>query len=162
MYPTNLERLIQLADEVFATKDDPDQLSVNPKVIKRLHKIHPATVSEYSNDNGPVAWVLLIPTTLGLMNRFLEGSITERELFKLTPLNTPYEALYLCSALVLEEYRKKGITKRLILNAIEQMQKDHPLKALFVWPFTKEGDWTAEAIARLTGLPLHKRQNKND
>jgi len=157
MAPTNLERMIQLADEVFATKNDPNQLSVNPKVIKRLYKIHPATVSEYSDGNGPVAWVLLIPTTLELMDQFLEGSITERELFNLTPLNTPYEALYLCSALVLEEYRKKGITKRLILSAVEQMRKNHPLKSLFVWPFTKEGDLAAEALANQIGLPLYKR-----
>jgi GNAT superfamily N-acetyltransferase len=155
---SNLERMIQLAEEVFAVKNDPHQLDVNEEVIKRLKKIHPATVSEYDDGNGPVAWVLLIPTTLDLMNRFLENKITEKQLFELTPLNTKYEALYLCSGLVLEEYRKKGIAKRLALKAIEDIRKDHPLKALFVWAFTKEGDLAAEALVRLVSLPLFKRE----
>jgi ribosomal protein S18 acetylase RimI-like enzyme len=155
---TNFERMIQLADEVFAVKNDPNQLDVNENVIKRLQKIHPATVSEYDDGNGPVAWLLLIPTTLDLMNRFLEKKISEKELFNLTPLNTKYEALYLCSALVLKEYRRKGIAKRLALNAMERIRKDHPLKALFSWAFSKEGDLGSEALARFTKLPLYKRE----
>jgi ribosomal protein S18 acetylase RimI-like enzyme len=154
---SNFERMIQLAEEVFAAKEDPDQLDVNQEVLERLDRIHPATVSEYDDGNGPVAWVLLIPTTLDLMNRFLENAISEKELFDLTPLDTTYEALYLCSAMVLEEYRRKGIAKQLALNAIESIQKTHPLKALFVWAFSNEGDLGSEALARLTSLPLYKR-----
>lgn len=149
--------MILLAEEVFATKDDPGQLDVNQEVLERLQRIHPSTVSEYDDGNGPVAWVLLIPTTLDLMNRFLENKISEKELFNLTPLDTKYEALYLCSAMVLEEYRRKGIAKRLALNAIENIRKEHPLKALFVWAFSKEGDLGSEALAYLTSLPLYKR-----
>jgi ribosomal protein S18 acetylase RimI-like enzyme len=154
---SNFERMIKLAEEVFAVKNDPDQLDVNQDVIERLKKIHPATVSEYDDGNGPVAWVLLIPTTTDLMTRFLKKEISEKQLFNLTPLNTTYEALYLCSALVLEEYRRKGIAKRLALKAIDSIRKGHPLKSLFVWAFSKEGDLAAEAISRLTSLPLHKR-----
>jgi ribosomal protein S18 acetylase RimI-like enzyme len=154
---SNFERMIKLAEEVFAAKEDPDQLDVNQEVLERLDRIHPATVSEYDDGNGPVAWVLLIPTTLDLMNRFLENAISEKELFDLTPLDTTYEALYLCSAMVLEEYRRKGIAKQLALNAIESIQKNHPLKALFVWAFSNEGDLGSEALARLTSLPLYKR-----
>jgi GNAT superfamily N-acetyltransferase len=158
MAKSNLERLIQLADEVFDMKNDPQQLNVDQEVIRRLSSMHPSTLSEYVNGNGPVAWVLVIPTTTKLMNWFLEGEISERELFDLTPLDVSYEALYLCSALVLDEYRRKGITKRLVLSALETIRKDHPLKALFVWPFTEDGDRAAEAIAKLTGLPLYRRK----
>lgn len=154
---SNFERLVKLAEEVFAVKNDPDQLDINQQVMERLHNIHPATVSQFDGGNGPVAWVLVIPTTLDLMNRFLEKKISEKELFDLTPLDTSYDALYLCSALVLEEYRGKGITKQLALKAIEDIRKDNPLKALFVWAFTKEGDLASETIARLVSLPLHKR-----
>lgn len=149
--------MMQLAEEVFAAKNDPNQLDVNQEVLERLQMMHPAAVSEYDDGNGPVAWVIVIPTTIDLMNRFLENKISEKELFELTPIDTNYEALYLCSAMVLEEYRRQGIAKRLVLNAIEKIRKDHPLKALFVWPFTKEGDVGAEIIADLTSLPLYKR-----
>lgn len=154
---SNFERMIQLAEDVFAVKSDPDQLDVDQEVMERLQRIHPATVSEYDNGNGPVAWILLIPTTLDLMHKFLRHEISEKELFELTPEDSAYEALYLCSALVLEEYRRKGIAKQLTLTAIENIRRDHPLKALFVWAFSKEGDLSSEKVARLTLLPLHKR-----
>ena len=154
MSKSNFERMLHLADEVFAVKNDPTQLDVNQEVLERLRKIHPATVSEYDDGNGPVAWVLLFPTTLDLMHQFLNATISEKDLFDRTPLDIKYDALYLCSALVLEEYRRKGIAKRLTLHAIENIRKDHPLKALFVWTFSKEGDLGAEALARYTSLPL--------
>ena len=157
MAKSNYERMIKLAEEVFAVKSDPSQLDIDQEIIERLKKIHPATVSEQSDENGPIAWILLIPTTLELMNMFLDKKISEKELFNLTPLNSTYEALYLCSALVLEEYRRKGITKRLALEAIESIRKDHPLKSLFLWAFSKEGELASETLARLTSLPLHKR-----
>jgi len=158
MAKSNFERLVQLADEVFAVKSDPDQLDVNQEIIERLKRIHPATVSEYSDENGPVAWLLLIPTTTDIMNRFLTKEISEKELFELTPFDTAYEALYLCSALVLEEYRRKGITRVLALKAISEIRRDHPLKYLFVWAFSKEGDLAAEHISKLVSLPLFKRE----
>lgn len=154
---SNFERLVQLADEVFAVKSDPSQLDVNAEVLERLYQLHPATVSAFDDGNGPVAWVLLIPTTLELMNRFLENQISEKELFDLTSLNAKYNAIYLCSALVLEEYRRKGITKQLALAAIKNIRETHLLKAAFVWAFSPEGDFAAEIIAKLAGLPLYKR-----
>jgi ribosomal protein S18 acetylase RimI-like enzyme len=157
MSKSNFERMLQLADEVFAVKNDPDQLDVNEEVLDRLRRIHPATVSEYDDGNGPVAWILLFPTTLGLTQQFLDATISEKELFEKTPLDIKYDALYLCSALVLEEYRRKGIANRLTLAAIESIRKEHTLKALFVWTFSKEGDLGAEALARYTSLPLYKR-----
>jgi hypothetical protein len=154
---SNFDRMIQLAEDVFAYKSDPNQLDVDEDVMKKLLRIHPSTVSEFDDGNGPVAWVLLIPTTLDLMHRFLEHKISEKELFDLTPENSIYDALYLCSALVLEEYRRKGIAKQLSLTAIENIRNQHPIKALFVWAFSSEGDLSSETIARLASLPLYKR-----
>jgi len=154
---SNLERMILLVTEVFDTKNDPSQLDVDQAIIERLLRLHPAAVSEYDDGRGPVAWVLCIPTTLGLMYRFINKEITEKELFYLTPENTSYDALYLCSALVLPEYRQQGITKRLATEAIRKIRKMHPLKALFAWPFSHEGTLAAESIARLAGLPLYER-----
>jgi len=156
MEASNYERMIQLAEDVFATRSDPDQLDINEEVLDRLRRIHPSTVSEYDDGSGPVAWLLLIPTTIELMQRFLDHTITEKELFDQTPMETNYEALYLCSAMVLEEYRRNGITRKLALKAIEEIRKDHPLKSLFVWSFTEEGDLAAERLSQLTGLPLYK------
>jgi predicted GNAT family acetyltransferase len=90
------------------------------------------------------------------MNRFLSNEISEKELFNLTPVDATYEVIYLCSALVLEEYRRKGITKNLTLTAIAKIREKHTLKAALVWAFSTEGDCAAESIAKSSGLPLFK------
>ena len=157
MSTRNLERLIQLATDVFAAKSDPEQLDVDEKIVARLKAIHPSTVSEYADENGPAAWVLVIPTTTEVMNQFVTKKITEKQLLDLTPSNTKYDALYLCSALTLPEYREKGITKKLTLDAIESIRKTHSIKKLFVWPFTKQGEYLANSIASSLSLPILKR-----
>ncbi|MGZ3864831.1 MAG: hypothetical protein ACXVPN_16320 [Bacteroidia bacterium] len=154
--PGSFERMIQLAEEAFAVREDPDQLDVNESVIKRLPEMHPSTVSEF-DDNGPAVWILLIPTTTELMHKFLEKEISEKQLYEKTPLHIKYQAIYLCSAMVLSEYRRKGIAKRLTVEAVTGICREHPVKTLFVWPFSKEGDALAEEIAKLCGLPLLKR-----
>jgi ribosomal protein S18 acetylase RimI-like enzyme len=158
MPKSNFERMIELADEVFNTRQDPNQLDVNEEVIAQLQALNPATLSEYDDGNGPVVWILLIPTTQGLMSRFLEGDITEKELLDLTSADAEFEAIYLCSALVLAEYRRKGIAKRLTLEAIEKIRRTNPIKWLFVWTFSKEGELGADAVAKETGLKLFKRK----
>lgn len=105
---SNYQRLIKLAEEVFDFRNDPDQLNVDQDIMTRLKKIHPATMSEYSDENGPVAWLLVIPTTRELMERFVSKEITEKELYEMTPTGIKYEAIYLCSGLVLEEYQRNA------------------------------------------------------
>ena len=151
---SNFERMIQLAEEVFDSKSDPEQLEVNEEVLNHLYKIHPASVQEFDDGNGPAVWVLLFPTTNMLMEDFLKNKISEKQLFELTPLNIQYDAIYLCSAMVLEEYRRKGIAQNLTKNAIDEIRKSHPITSLFVWPFTKEGSSLAEKISTSVVLQL--------
>jgi len=157
MSKSNFERMIQLSDEVFSSRTDPDQLNINEKVMEHLQLIHPDTISEYDEGNGPVCWILCIPTTLDLMNQFIHKEISERELYELTPLNAKYEAIYMCSALLLEEFRGKGIAQRVGLKAIENIMLDHSIKALFFWSFSKEGEKLANKASDLLGFPLYKR-----
>jgi hypothetical protein len=157
MSKSNFERLIELSDEVFSSRTDPDQLNINENVMEHLQLIHPDTISEYDDGNGPVCWILCIPTTLDLMNQFINKEISERELYELTPLNAKYEAIYMCSALLLEEFRGKGIAQRLGMKAIENIMLDHSIKALFFWSFSKEGEKLADKASGLLGLPLYKR-----
>jgi len=149
--------MIQLSDDVFSSRTDPDQLNVNENVMEHLHLIHPDTIAEHDDGNGPICWILCIPTTLDLMTQFINQEISERELYELTPLNTKYESIYLCSALLLEEFRGEGIAQQLCVKAIENIKIDHPITALFFWSFSKEGEKLAEKVSGLLGLPLHKR-----
>lgn len=154
---THLERMIALADEVFDARQDPDQLQVDDEVLTRLESIHPACVSEYDDGDGPVAWILMLPTTGSLMQKFLTGEYSENKLYLATPQTGPYDAVYLCSALVLPEYRRQGIARRLALEAVGRLIADHPIRDLFVWTFSEEGAAASRALADACQLPLHFR-----
>lgn len=149
--------MMEIIDRVISTRDDPGQLQVTQKDIARLQNLHPSTLSEYNEGKGPCAWVLLIPTSEKLMHQFLEGELGETELLWNTIPGSQFETIYLCSVTTLPEYRNKGITSRLTLEAIDIIRKDHPIKSLFVWPFSEEGKKLAEKIANKAGLPLHIR-----
>jgi GNAT superfamily N-acetyltransferase len=153
----NLVRMIRLANEVFGMKQDPTQISVNTNVIARLRKIHPSTMAEKNTKKGPVAWILVFPTTEDLMVQFIKRQINERDLLKKTPLSVEYDAIYLCSALVLPEYRRKGLAKRLMCKAIKSIQNQHSIKFLFYWAFSIPGKRLAVSIAKECNLPLYKR-----
>jgi hypothetical protein len=154
---SNFEKMIQLATDSFDVKNDPNQLDVNENVIKRLLEIHPGAVTEKDDGNGPIIWILLIPTTNKIMEQFIDNQISELKLFEQTPVGIAYESIYLCSAMTLIEHRQKGITKKLCIEAIENIRKSNPITSLFVWPFSVEGERLAEKIAHETGLPLFKK-----
>ena len=117
--PTNHERLLQLAEDAFAMRSDPAQLQVDEHVLEHLRQLHPATVCEANDAHGPIAWVLLIPTTLELMQDFVQGRITEQQLYDRTPMGVPYQAVYLCSGLVLPEHQRQGLATRMTLEALD-------------------------------------------
>jgi GNAT superfamily N-acetyltransferase len=154
----NLERMIRLAEDFFDMKNDPDQLSVDAGTMETLRAIHPDTMLEESDINGPIAWMLVIPTTRRLMDEFIQGRINERQLLDATPRGGTYDALYLCSALVLPEHRGKGLARRLASRAIASIRRDHPITSLFYWGFSGAGDALAASVAREFNLPLFSRK----
>jgi len=157
----NLTRMIRLADEFFGMRTDPDQISVDETVMNRLRAIDPASLTDLSEPDGPIAWVLIFPTTTELMNDFVSGRVNEKALLDLTPVGISYDAIYLCSALVLPEHRRKGYAKQLTLSAVESIRSRHPIKTLFVWAFSGEGDALARHVATEAGLPLKSRKRSH-
>jgi hypothetical protein len=153
----NYARMIQLVTEFFDVRNDPEQLNVDETVIARLQKMHPATMSEVTDEKGPIVWLLLIPTTQQIMEEFLTGRLTEKQLYEQTPLAVPYDALYLCSVSVLPEYRHRGLAKKTAVDAIHNIRVDNPVQTLFYWPFSEEGRGLAHAIANEVHLPLLER-----
>ncbi|HUL43268.1 MAG TPA: hypothetical protein VLY03_02810 [Bacteroidota bacterium] len=149
--------MIQLVDEFFQMKNDPEQLSITPEIMDRLKRMHPSTMSERANDDGPVAWVLIFPTTHDLMKKFLEEQISEGILFEKTEPGITYDSIYLCSAIVLPEFRRTGLAENMTVEAVDNIRKDHPIRTLFYWAFSPEGDLLANAVGRKTSLPVYKR-----
>jgi len=159
MQSENLQRMIRLADEFFGTKRDREQISVTERDVAKLKRIHPATMTEETNADGPIVWILIFPTTTVLMNQFLRKEINEQELLDETPVGERYEAIYLCSALVLPEYRGKGLAMKSASKAVRSIVKDHPIKNLFFWGFSSGGRRLAAALAKELMVPLLERED---
>ena len=150
----NFKRMMLLIDEVFATRNDPNQIQVTNQDIEKLKLIHPMTLSEVVNESGPIIWLLVIPTTSEIMNDFLANKISEKQLLTLTPLHIKYNVLYLCSVTTLPEFCGKGKTFELCLNTIAGIANENQLEYLLVWPFTKAGEALAVKLANASGLKL--------
>jgi len=155
--PDKFQRMLQLVGDFFDVKNDPDQLNVTEEVMEKLNKIHSSCMSEYNEGDGPIVWILIIPTKDAIMKKFLEGELTETQLLDNTQPHEKYDAIYLCSASVLEEYRRKGLAKKITVDAIQEISKEHKIKSLFYWPFSSAGQSLAESIAKEVNLPLYKR-----
>ncbi|MBK6731007.1 MAG: GNAT family N-acetyltransferase [Bacteroidetes bacterium] len=158
MSKTNLDRMMQMVSDFFDVQNDPQQLQVDETIISTLIALHPASVSELDYGDGPVAWILLIPTTIDVMHSFLNNTCNEQDLLNNTSIDSNFNALYLCSAIVLPEYQQQGIARQLTLKAIEEIQKTYAIEYLFYWPFSAGGIKLAESIAKSKKLKLYKRQ----
>lgn len=154
---THFERMLQMADEVFDARHDPQQLQVDESVIRTLQSIHPDAVVEASDEAGPYLWIIFIPTTTDRMQQFLSGTIGESELIQTEALDQERTALYLCSVMLLPEYRGKGIALTHASKAIQHMQMRFPISQLFYWPFSNEGRKSARGLASMLSMPLAER-----
>ena len=150
--------MLELVGEAFDTRHDPGQISVSEEERELLEKIHPDTLSELANENGPIVWLLLVPTTAATMQQFLARAITEKQLLFQTVPGAAYDAIYLCSASVLPEFRKQGLAKKVAMNAINNIRKAHNIATLYYWPFTTEGRELAVSIARDADLVLLEKK----
>jgi len=153
----NLERMMRLADEFFDYRNDPEQIVVDEQIMAKLEAIDPASLAQQANEDGPIAWVLVIPTTERVMREFLEGKISERKLLEETMPGQQFDAVYLCSALVLPEFRRKGLAKSLTLRSVNAIRTRHPIRWLYIWPFSEEGARVAEEVAAEAKLPLLRK-----
>ena len=146
--------MIELAEIQFNAKTDPKQISFTENDMEYMQSLHPACMNEISNEEGPICWVTVIPTSKEIMTKMLQGEINENQLLQNTTLDTPLQAIYLCSALTLPEFRMQNITFNVTVKAIQKMKENHPIEALFAWPFTVEGQRLSQKIASQLQLPI--------
>ena len=66
------------------------------------------------------------------------------------------DALYLCSAVVKPEFRRKGLALEGFTKIINKSSGDKR-RVLFYWDYTPKGKLLADKIAKKTNLELRKR-----
>ncbi len=153
----NFEKMMEVVNSTFDTRSDPDQISVSAEERERLEALHPATLSELADADGPLVWILVVPTTRQLADLFQQGSISERELLMRTQPGDAFDVIYLCSASVLPEVRGQGLARKVCLDAINAIRADHKITSLLCWPFSEGGRALAQSVAQATGLRLQER-----
>ena len=57
-------------------------------------------------------------------------------------------------------YRNKGLASQHTIAAVQAMQKEFPIKALCVWPFSKDGEQLGHFVADKLCLPLTIKNTK--
>ena len=134
------QKMDKIAEEIFGTQKDSAQIPITHESGEKLDKLSPHWIKYRLDDNGePISWVVVVPTTKEIANRFLRGEITEKEILDLGTPQKNYSALYLCAAITIPEYRKKGFALELLQEAIGSIPTTEDC-VLFAWPYSKEGE----------------------
>ncbi len=128
----------EYAENIYGTKDDPEQIPISDESYKRITRINPDTLLYLDDGKGNVlSWSVVLPTTRTLADLFIDGEISERELFDRTPEGGIYDALYICSIITLPEHRRKGYATVLLKDAIARFPVAN--EYLFADGWSKEG-----------------------
>jgi hypothetical protein len=149
----SLEKMLDITERFFGTANDPNQMPITKGSFYKLQELHPKTVI-YKIENGePISWVVVLPTSDGLAKKFLKGEINERELLDMTKPQEQYEALYLCAAFTIPEYRRRGYVIEMLEEAIDSIPHTANVK-LFSWPYSKEGRLLVEKLSAVLGVKI--------
>lgn len=150
----------RINEEYFQTSKDKEQAEISRERLEWIVKSFPEGVGIIKTDKI-IGSTLVLPCTLELMNSFLKNKINEEELFKGMEEYSSYdkmEAIYLCSAILLPEYRGKGLASQSWKMSIRKMmEKSDKKSVLFYWEYSNEGKFLSERVARDLGLELRRK-----
>jgi hypothetical protein len=153
------QKMHKVAEDFFGTNDDPDQISITEESNRKLRSIDNDTIMYKVDRNGdPISWIIVIPTSREVMNKFLNKEITERELLEITVEEKSFEALYLCSAFTLPKYRKQGLAKELTLEAVKKFAPNVE-NELYSYPFSEEGKSALKSLEKELGREIKFRKD---
>ncbi len=155
--PEIKKRAIEIGEEIFATQSAPDQMQVSEENFEKLKALNPNTILYEVIDNEPVGWVVLVPTSTEIMDKFLSGVIGEQKILDLAEKQEHYPALYLCAAAVLPAYRRQGLAVRLLKEAVSRMPLQDGYQ-MYAWPTSEEGKALLEKFQKETGKVIPIRQ----
>lgn len=160
MDQNTLKQIFRLAEAVFGTTTDPDQIPPTPEYRAKVDRLHPESTAYRVDDSGNViSFVFVVPTTKEIMERFLKGEITERAILDLTQPQATYSALYLCAVYVNPQHRRQGLATAMFREVLGKLPLSNDV-TLFFWPFTEEGEQLARALVQKTGRHLLKREGR--
>ena len=150
--------MMNAAKEFFGTEQDPEQIPITKKSLKKLLLLDKnAFHYEKDKEENIVGWVVLVPTNKKLAKYFIEGRINEKELFDKTKPQKKYDAIYLCSAIVLPKYRRQGYALKMMKDSLEKIPHEKD-SLLFYWPFSNEGRLAVQKAEKIFNIEIKERK----
>jgi hypothetical protein len=154
-----LIKMAELEEDFFHTKDDPTQADTTLECSHQLLRLHPSAIKGIIKDGEPISWVITMPTSRELAERFLKDEITEHELLDVTEPRDVYDALYLLIAFTVPEHRGNRYTAGLFEQAIREIP--HTSDTLFVsWPFSEGGKKVLERVEKDLGISISLKKHE--
>ncbi len=151
-----------LAEAYFTTHQDPDQIPVNEENRRWIYEHIPECLNIIRDDEKIVGFSFILPTSYQIMEAFLSKKINEAKMFeevKSSWSNTFIDAIYLCSAVVVPAYQRKGLASRAMTASIRQFTEKTGIKpSLFYWKFSVAGERLALHVAQNLKLELRHRK----
>lgn len=152
---------IPFAEKYFGAESDPAQLQPTLAKCKWILKNIPECITVIRDGPTLVGFIFTFPTSRESMRSFLSHRLSENELFNETQKKfgrEPLSSFYLCSALILPKYRRRGIALGSVERSIRAWTKRTRTKPmLFVDPFSREGRKVSRVLASRMKLPLKMR-----
>ncbi len=135
-----MEKQMKIAEEIFGTESDPDQMPINDETRKKLNSLCSGWLeTEFDEAGEPISWAVVMPTQRALAEKFLLNQISEKDILEMTETADIYDAVYLVSVITVPEYRGKGLGKMVVERAMANMRAT-PDAMYFSWPTTPEGE----------------------
>jgi hypothetical protein len=151
----------KIAEAYFKTHEDPEQAQITEERAAWIRKEFPECLNLMKSENKVIGVTFVLPCTNELMNQFLSKEINEEDLFVQIQNKMNYdnlETIYLCSAIVIPEFRRKGLALQGTIKSIEKiLEKRNIRPTLFYWAYSKEGLSLAKRVAKALNLECKKR-----
>lgn len=133
-----------------------DNIMVEPTLDNALKTVNldKNTYVCFKNGSDVIGWSLVLPASKNAMKKFLKEELTEKELFLDTLENKKFETLYVFAAIVMPEYRNKGLAKELLSYQIKYFKSEYEITDFFAWTFSEEGKKLVASLERELNIKI--------
>jgi hypothetical protein len=105
------------------------------------YKKFPYAFTIVKQDNKRIGYTYILPATKELMDKFVDGKITENQLVKTINDSIKYDncnAAYLAGSMFTKEHQNKGHAVRATIDTLLNMDRESgaKIKDLYIWPFS--------------------------
>lgn len=158
----DLRDTAELAEKYFGTEKDPEQMPTHKEASLWILEQIPECVNVIKDDGKQVGFTFIIPCNEEIMDKFLNREINERQLYeevrkkKINSKN--FTTIYLCSAFVIPEYRRKGLVGNAVMKSIKKIVKTKHIPTLFYDAYSEDGKNVVEVSAKKLKIKVLERK----